>query len=81
MEITTFFMVNFLESRFSIVTMTETKYTVCIYVISLINIYICMNSYFMMKYRDDKYYTNEYVFGFYSMWTDWMMELWLDLYY
>jgi len=47
MEVTTILMVLYIKSKLSIMTMTETKYLVTIGAISIVNIYICINSYLM----------------------------------
>jgi hypothetical protein len=41
--------------------------------------YLALNAYFVVKYRTQKFYTNEFIFCYFRFWTDWFSFFWKDL--
>lgn len=78
MEVSTVATLFIASFFFDIPTLTKTKYRICFFVITLINVYIVSNAYFILKNRGKKFYDYEYISCYFCFWTDWLYCYWKD---
>ena len=67
-------------SVWTIHTMKFYQYFLVWFICTLLSCYIAMNSSFILKLREEKYYDNEIVYCFFCFFTDWFSMFWVDLF-
>lgn len=80
MEVFTLGVLIAFKSHYDILTMGLSKYEFVFLIQSMINFYICFNTFLMLKVRGSNYYESDYIFGYYAMWTDWFSYFWRDIF-
>lgn len=63
-----------------VVTITPAQYTWVGVGFLVFNLYICVNSYYIINVRLDKYTESDAVWAFYSYWTDWVFAFWKNVF-
>lgn len=56
------------------------EYIITFSVFTLFNIYLCVNSYFLIQYRLEKFYQHEAMYAFFCYWGDILFVFWYDLF-
>lgn len=63
-----------------VVTITPWQYTAVGICFLFLNLYITVNSYYIINVRLDKYSESDAVWAFYSYWVDWVFAFWRNLF-
>lgn len=64
---------------FTSLPLVFSEYFITAFSIYVFNLYICLNSHMLIKYRADRYYEHETIYAFYHYWGDIFYYFWKDL--
>lgn len=62
-----------------VLTMGVSKFYMIFIIASVVNVYICLNAFFIVNYRQKKFYRFEYIYCFMCFWADWFSNFWIDV--
>lgn len=60
-------------------SMGISRYYMIFFISSILNVYFCLNAYFVINYRTKKFYKFEYIYCFMCFWADWFSIFWIDV--
>lgn len=63
-----------------VVTITPWQYAIVGIAFLFLNLYISVNSYYLVNVRVDKFSESDAVWAFYCYWTDWVFPFWKNLF-
>ncbi len=79
MSLSTIFTFLLISRLFMDISIGILNYIIMFMLFSIWNVYFCLNSSYVLKYRKAKYYEHEYILCFFHYWGDWFYTFWIDV--